>query len=88
MAKKEHDLPKILSAIPLEPGKFYVFNIEGAQELPKEQLSQTCTRLKEMLKEHNIDGVFAVTPFNVSVAEVTKSEFLKEEEINEQLRRN
>ena len=68
---------EIISAVALEPDKFYILNIKGASGMPQKTIIEQVRSMRTYLETHNLNCLFVLDPIEVTAAEVTQLEFNK-----------
>ena len=71
---------EIISAIALEPGKFYILNVKGTQGMPKETIVYQMRSMRDYLQANDLNCLFVLDPLEIVTAEVTQAEFNKKVE--------
>lgn len=73
---EEKALIKVVSAHALEPGKFYILNINGANNFPRERFNEMLKNVQRYLKANDINALFTVEPVTIeAITEITKADY-------------
>lgn len=70
---------EVISAVALEPGKFYLLNLKGATHMSKEAFAAWGKAMQSYLQQHDISCLLVADPLELRAAEVEPLQRVKEE---------
>ena len=74
----------VISTFNLEPGKFYVLNIDYKEGVTSQQVVDACKNVMSILEEENIKCIFSVKPLEMTAVEIDEEKYnIYQGQINE-----